>query len=235
MDHLPVRGPEARAEKHTEFLLRCRIEQDVRDVLRREVEVQVQAVAVRRPDPTVPEFVPALRVRLDEPQDVVRFQEPEPLVPDREGRDEVVEVDPSVRVHLQAVPVREMAEDARHRPAEGVDLLVLEQEAGVRCAAHRAHLFTAVVSVRTAFPEQGNPPGASRNRTAINNFASGTAEGGPPRGPTSGPDPRSGPRGLVTSPSPPPSDGSTRTSPPVSAQSPGRSSDRRGTGLRSRP
>src|SRR5437773_4539272 len=160
MDHLPVGGPEARAQQDAAFLLTRGVEEDVRDVVRWKVQVDVEAMPVRRPDPAVPELVPSLRVRLNQPEDMVGLEEPESPIPNRHCGDEVSEVDPPVRVHLEAVPLGEVAEDPGHRAAHGVDLLVFQEEAGGGVAAHRADLVTAIVSVRTTFPEQGDPPEA---------------------------------------------------------------------------
>src|SRR5437899_5468456 len=49
-------------------------------------------------------------------------------IPDLHRRKEVPEVHPSMCVHLEAVSLREMPQDAGHRPAEDLDLLVVQEE-----------------------------------------------------------------------------------------------------------
>ncbi len=71
-------------------------------------------------DPSLFELVSTLGIGLDEGDNVVRLEELELPVPDLDGGHEVPEVDPTVIVHLEAVPLGEMAQDSRHRAAKGV-------------------------------------------------------------------------------------------------------------------
>ncbi len=131
------------------LLLRRRIEQDVGDAVRRQVQIEVLRVAVRRADLAVVELVAALRVCLDQADDVVLSEEPEPTIPDLHRREKVPEVHPSMGVHLEAVSFREMPQDAGHRPAEDFDLLVVQEEFTL-VPAMGAELL-AEVTVRTTF------------------------------------------------------------------------------------
>src|SRR5439155_25812468 len=64
-------------------------------------------------------------------------------------RKEVPEVHPPVGVHLEAVSLREMPQDAGHHPAEDLDLLVVQEEFTL-VPAMGAELL-AEVTVRTTF------------------------------------------------------------------------------------
>src|SRR2546426_402730 len=156
MDHLGVRGPEARLHQEVALLFRRRIEQGVRDPFRRQIEVDVLRVAVRRAHLPVLELVAAFRVGLDQADDVMLPDEPESAVPNLHRGQEVSKVHPTVRVHLEAVPLREVSQDAGHRAAEEFDLLVVEKELAF-AAAVRAELFPEI-AVRTTFLEHASPP-----------------------------------------------------------------------------
>src|SRR2546426_1283008 len=156
VDHLAVRRPEARLHQEMALILRRRVEQDVRDSFRRQVEVDVFRVAVRGAHLPVLELVTAFRVGLDQAHDVMLADEAEPTVANLNRGQEVPQVHPTVRVHLQAVPLREMSEDAGHRAAEEFDLLVVEEELAF-AAAVRAELFPEI-PVRTTFLEHASPP-----------------------------------------------------------------------------
>src|SRR5256885_148685 len=82
--------------------------------------------------------------------------EPESAVPNLHRGQEVSKVHPTVRVHLEAVPLREVSQDAGHRAAEEFDLLVVEEELAF-AAAVRAELFPEI-AVRTTFLEHASPP-----------------------------------------------------------------------------
>src|SRR5438046_8844537 len=110
------------------LLLRRRIEQDVRDAVRRQVQIEVLRVPVRRADLAVVELVAALRVCLDQADDVVLSEESEAAIPDLHRRKEVPEVHPSMRVHLEAVSLRVMPHNAGHRPAEDLYVPILPAE-----------------------------------------------------------------------------------------------------------
>src|SRR3989442_10050297 len=138
------------------LVLRRRVEEEGRDSFRRQVEVDVLRVAVRRAHLAVLELVAAFRVGLDQPDDVMLADEAEPAVANLHSGQEVSQVHPTVRVHLEAVPLREMSQDAGHRAAEEFDLLVVEEELAF-AAAVRAELFPEI-SVRTAFLEHASPP-----------------------------------------------------------------------------
>src|SRR5713101_3489652 len=77
-------------------------------------------------------------------------------VPNLHRGQEVAKVHPTVCVHLEPVSLGEMSEDAGHRAAEELDLLVVEEELAF-AAAVRAELFPEI-SVRTAFLEHASPP-----------------------------------------------------------------------------
>src|SRR5881628_256649 len=156
VDHLAVRRPEARLHQEMALILRRRVEQDVRDPFGRQVEVDVLRVAVRRAHLPVLELVAAFRIGLDQPDDVMLADEAEPAVANLHGGQEVPEVHPTVRVHLEAVSLREVSQDASHRAAEELDLLVVEEELAF-AAAVRAELFPEI-AVRTTFLEHASPP-----------------------------------------------------------------------------
>src|SRR3989441_10656041 len=59
-------------------------------------------------------------------------------------------------VHLEAVSLRKVSQDAGHRAAEELDFLVVEEELAF-VAAVRAELFPEI-SVRTTFLEHASPP-----------------------------------------------------------------------------
>src|SRR5947208_6171174 len=151
VDHLAVRRPQPRLHQEVALLLRRRIEQDVRDALRRQIEFEVHRVPVGRPDLAVLELVAALGIRLDQPDHVVLADETEPAVSNLNRRQEVAEVHPSVGIHLEAVPLREMPQDPGHRATEQLDLFVVQQELTFT-AAVRAE-FLPEISVRTTFLE----------------------------------------------------------------------------------
>src|SRR6059036_4310978 len=156
VDHLAVRRPEARLHQQMALLLRRRVEQDVRDPFGRQVEVDVLRVAVRRAHLPVLELVAAFRIGLDQADDVMLADEAEPAVANLHRGQEVPEVHPTVRVHLEAVSLREVSQDAGHRAAEELDLLVVEEELAF-AAAVRAELFPEI-AVRTTFLEHASPP-----------------------------------------------------------------------------
>src|SRR3989454_402241 len=138
------------------LLLRRRVEQDVRDPFGRQVEVDFLRMAVRRAHLPVLELVAAFRIGLDQADDVMLADEAEPAVANLHGGQEVPEVHPTVRVHLEAVSLREVSQDAGHRAAEELDLLVVEEELAF-AAAVRAELFPEI-AVRTTFLEHASPP-----------------------------------------------------------------------------
>src|SRR3989449_5495707 len=109
------------------LLLRRRVEQDVRDSFRRQVEVDVLRVAVRRAHLPVLELVAAFRVGLDQADDVMLANEPESAVAKLHRGPEVAQVHPTPRVPLQAVPFPGVSQDAGPRRASEVDLLLLEE------------------------------------------------------------------------------------------------------------
>src|SRR5207245_9492275 len=59
-------------------------------------------------------------------------------------------------VHLEAVPLRKVSQDAGHRAAEELDFLIVEEELAF-AAAVRTELFPEI-PVRTAFLEHASPP-----------------------------------------------------------------------------
>src|SRR3989442_12622899 len=156
VDHLAVRRSEARLHEEMALFFRRRIEQDVRDPFGRQIEVDVFRVAVGRAHLSVLELVAPFRVGLDQPDDVMLADEAEPAVANLHGGQEVAQVHPPVRVHLEAVPLREMSQDAGHRAPEEFDLLVVEEELAF-AAAVRTELFPEI-SMRTAFLEHASPP-----------------------------------------------------------------------------
>src|SRR5712691_6518193 len=101
--------------------------------------------------------------------------EAEPAVANLHGGQEVSQVDPPVRVHLEAVPLREMSQDAGHRAAEEFDLLIVEEEFAF-AAAVRAELFPEI-AVRTTFLEHASPPlGGWYSPSAYEPSSSGSTE-----------------------------------------------------------
>src|SRR2546421_493912 len=92
----------------------------------------------------------------DPDDDVMLADEAEPAVANLHRGQEVSQVHPTVRVHLEAVSLRKVSQDAGHRAAEELDLFVVEEELAF-VAAVRAELF-AEISVRTAFLEHASPP-----------------------------------------------------------------------------
>src|SRR2546426_11069988 len=177
VDHLAVRGPQARLHQEVALLFRRRVEQDVRDPFRRQIQVDVLRVAVRRAHLPVLELVAAFRVGLDQADDVMLANEPESAVANLHRGQEVAKVHPTVRVHLEAVPFREMSEDAGHRAAEEFDLLVVEEELAF-AAAVRTELFPEI-PVRTAFLEHASLPWAVGIRPRLINFRPPGRSGGP--------------------------------------------------------
>src|SRR2546422_5755254 len=153
---LAPRVREPRLHQEMALLLRRRVEEDVRDSFRRQVEVDVLRVAVRRAHLAVLELVAAFRIGLDQADDVMLADEAEPAVANLHPGQEVSQVHPTVRVHLEPVSLREVSQDAGPRAAEGLDLFVVEEELAF-VAAVRAELF-AGISVRTAFLEHASPP-----------------------------------------------------------------------------
>src|SRR2546430_715646 len=97
----------------------------------------------------VVELVSALRVRLNQADDVMLPEEAEPTVPDLYRGQEVPKVDPPVRVHLEAVSFREVPQDAGHRPSEDLDLFVVQEEFALVPAMGTELL--AEVTMRTTF------------------------------------------------------------------------------------
>src|SRR5436309_4007043 len=168
MDHLAVRGPETRLHQEVALLFRRRVEQDVRDPFGRQIEVDVLRVAVRRAHLPVLELVAAFRIGLDQADDVMLPDEPESAVPNLHRGQEVSKVHPTVRVHLEAVPLREVSQDAGHRAAEEFDLLVVEKELAF-AAAVRAELFPEI-PVRTTFLEHASLPWAVGIRPRLMNL-----------------------------------------------------------------
>src|SRR5207237_6899162 len=81
VDHLPVRRAQSRLHEQMALLLRRRIEQDVRDAVRRQVQIEVLRVPVRRADLAVVELVAALWVCLDQADDVVLWSGSEAAIP----------------------------------------------------------------------------------------------------------------------------------------------------------
>src|SRR3989449_2982906 len=122
MDHLAVRGPEARLHQEVALLFRRRIEQGVRDPFRRQIEVDVLRVAVRRAHLPVLELVAAFRVGLDQADDVMLPDEPESAVPKLHPRYGDAEGHPTPRVPLHALPLPGVTPGARPPAAEGVAL-----------------------------------------------------------------------------------------------------------------
>src|SRR2546425_7858175 len=59
-------------------------------------------------------------------------------------------------VHLEAVSLRKVSQDAGHRAAEELDFLIVEEELAFT-AAVRAELFPEI-AVRTTFLEHASPP-----------------------------------------------------------------------------
>src|SRR5713226_3998898 len=70
--------------------------------------------------------------------------------------EEVSQVHPTVRVHLEPVSLRKVSQHTSQRAPEEFDLLVVEEELAF-AAAVRAELFPEI-SVRTAFLEHASPP-----------------------------------------------------------------------------
>src|SRR5207245_8450231 len=156
VDHLPIRRSKPRLHEDVALLRRGRIEQEVRDAFRREVESEVQRVTVRRADLAVLELVAPLRVRLDQADDMVLPHKSESAVSNLHRGEEVPKVDPTVGVHLEAVPLREVSQDARHRAAEDLDLLVVEQELALAAAVRTE--FVPEETVRTTLLQHPSPP-----------------------------------------------------------------------------
>src|SRR2546422_7446692 len=101
------------------LLLRRRVEQDVRDSFRRQVEVDVLRVAVRRAHLAVLELVAAFRIGLDQADDVMLADEAEPAVANLHPGQGVSQVHPTLRGPLEPVSLPEMSPDAGHRAGEG--------------------------------------------------------------------------------------------------------------------
>src|SRR5712692_8708975 len=92
--------------------------------------------------------------------------------------EEVSQVHPTVRVHLEPVSLRKVSQHTSHRAPEELDLLIVEQELAF-AAAMRAELFPEI-SVRTAFLEHASPPWAVGIRPRLMKFRSPGRPGGPP-------------------------------------------------------
>src|SRR2546426_5918601 len=101
VDHLAVRGSEARLHQEMALLLRRRVEEDVRDSFRRQVEVDVLRVAVRRAHLAVLELVAAFRIGLDQADDVMLADEAEPAAAEMPPGPEGLPGPPTRAVPLQ--------------------------------------------------------------------------------------------------------------------------------------
>src|SRR5512136_1083399 len=111
-------------------------------------------------------------------------QELEPLVADLHGGQEVAEIDPAVGIHLETVPLGEVAEYPGHGPSKGLDLLVVQEELAL-VPAERAHLGP-VVPMRTALLQHRvSPPEWLGIGQRVMNLC-------PPRGRGPPPGPRAG-------------------------------------------
>ena len=135
---------------------------------------------VGRPDLAVLELVAALGIRLDQPDHVVLADETEPAVSNLNRGQEVAEVHPSVGIHLEAVPLREMPQDPGHRATEQLDLFVVQQELPFT-AAVRAE-FLPEISVRTTFLEHRALLGSFGIRRRFKKFRPRDPTGGRPPG-----------------------------------------------------
>src|SRR3989442_5548405 len=104
------------------LVLRRRVEEDVRDSFRRQVEVDVLRVAVRRAHLPVLELVAAFRVGLDQADDVMLPDEPESAGPQLHPGQGVFKVHPNLRAPLDGVPPPGTWHDAGHAVTPEVDL-----------------------------------------------------------------------------------------------------------------
>src|SRR5213594_512432 len=150
--------------------------------------------------------------------------EAEPAVANLHRGQEVPEVHPTVRVHLEAVSLREVSQDAGHRAAEELDLLVVEEELAFG-AAVRAELFPEIPE-RTTFLEHASPPlGGWYSPSPYEPSSCGSTERDRPPGRCGGPGSPAAPRMFER----PVSKGScgarTPASRPRFARRPGRSRD----------
>ena len=93
------------------------------DVVGREVELDLDGVAVGGPNHVPADLVPALGVGLGDCPEVVRPQPVVPLlVPLLELADDVLDVDPPVDVHLEVELLGRVAQDQGQSPGHAVPL-----------------------------------------------------------------------------------------------------------------
>src|SRR3989449_8469016 len=117
VDHLPIRRSKPRLHEDVALLRRGRIEQEVRDAFRRQVEIEVQRVTVRRADLAVLELVAPLGVRLNQADDMVLPYKSESAVPNLPRGGEGPQGDPTAGGPLHGRPLPGAAPEARPRSA----------------------------------------------------------------------------------------------------------------------
>jgi len=137
MDHLAIGGFEARLQYDVRLLLGGGIIQAIGYVVGRKAKVQIDRMAIRRPDQVRAALIPSLGVGLDERDDVMR---PQPVIPRivlLYGIYELTHGDESLLVHVQSELFGEVAQRSCHRTAYPLQLLVAHEELAW-LATHRA-------------------------------------------------------------------------------------------------